>query len=219
MSHPFEAEISGLKEKLLVMGGHAERAAADAVRSLVQRDSELARAVLEKDAVLDRFEIEIDEDSIHILAGAPLAGDLRFITVAMKISHNLERVGDEAGKIAKRSIDLASEPPLKLYADLPRMSTLTLEMLKDALDAFVQRHPENARAVIGRDDEVDAMNRETYRELAAFMVECPASISRCLNVMGVSRSLERIADHATNIAEEIVYLYEARDIRHAGTRP
>jgi phosphate transport system protein len=137
----------------------------------------------------------------------------------MKISHNLERVGDEAGKIAKRSIDLASEPPLQSYADLPRMAALSLEMLKGALDAFVERRPANARKIIARDSAVDSMNRDACQELADLMVERPAGISRCLNVMGVSRSLERIADHATNIAEEVVYLCEARDIRHAGNRP
>ena len=216
MTHVFEQEMNELKEKLLTMASQAESATSRAVQALVERDDDLARRVQEDDAMLDRFEIEVDETSIGLLAKAPLASDLRLITVAMKISQNLERVGDEATKIARRSIDLSQEPQLKPYVDIPRMATMALSMLKEALDAFVNRNPEKARAIIPRDKEVDSVNKQLHRELAGFMVENPATITRSLHLMVISKSLERIADHAKNIAEQVVYLYEARDIRHPG---
>ena len=216
MTHVFEHEMNELKEKLLTMASQAESATSRAVQALVERDDDLARRVQEDDAVLDRFELEVDETSIGLLAKAPLASDLRLITVAMKISQNLERVGDEATKIARRSIDLSQEPQLKPYVDIPRMAAMALSMLKEALDAFVNRNPEKARAIIPRDKEVDSVNKQLHRELASFMVENPATITRSLHLMVISKSLERIADHAKNIAEQVVYLYEARDIRHTG---
>jgi len=175
-----------------------------------------ARVVQHEDDDLDRLEIEIDDMAVGLLSKAPLASDLRFITAAMKISHDLERVGDEATKIARRSIELSQEPQLKPYVDIPRMTRMGAEMMADALDAFVNRKPEKARAVIPRDKEVDLLNKQLHRELASYMVERPATITRCLNLMVISKSLERIADHATNVAEDVVYLYEAKDIRHSG---
>jgi phosphate transport system protein len=214
MTH-YAEEMTRLKERVLAMASHAESAVARAMRALVERDEALARQVQEDDNILDRLEVEIDDAAIHILAKAPLATDLRLTTVAMKISQNLERVGDEAVTIARRSIDLGTEPQLKPYIDLPRMATMSLEMLRDAISAFVNREPDKARAVIPRDRDVDNLNRQLHRELSSFMVERPTTISRCLHLMVISKSIERIADHATNIAEEVVYLYEARDIRHA----
>jgi phosphate transport system protein len=214
MTH-YNQEITRLKESLLTMAGHAESAVARAMRSLIERDESVARQVQEDDNVLDQFEIEIDDTAIHLLTKAPLATELRLITVAMKISHNLERVGDEAVTISRRSIDLDTEPQLKPYVDLPRMATMSLEMLREAISAFVNREPDRARAVIPRDSEVDDLNRQLHRELSSYMVERPTTISRCLHLMVISKALERIADHATNIAEEVVYLYEAKDIRHA----
>ena len=214
MATHFEQEIEDLKEKLLTMAGHAEAAVQRAVKALVERDERLARKVKQEDSILDQFEIEIDELSIHLLAKAPLATDLRFITVAMKISHDLERLGDEATTISRRAIELNQEPQLKPYVDIPRMAHLGLEMLKEAMESFVQRTPARARAVIPRDKDVDALNRQLHRELASYMVETPNTISRCLHLMVISKSLERIADHATNIAEEVVYLWEGNDIRH-----
>lgn len=216
MSH-YSEEITRLKESLLAMASHAESAVARAMRALVDRDDALARQVEEDDNILDRYEIEIDELAIHILTKAPLATDLRLTTVAMKISQNLERVGDEAATIARRAIDLGTEPQLKPYVDLPRMATMSLEMLRDAISAFINRETDKARAVIPRDQDVDNLNRQLHRELSSYMVERPTTITRCLHLMVISKSLERIADHATNIAEEVVYLYEARDIRH--TKP
>ncbi len=154
--------------------------------------------------------------AIHLLAKAPLASDLRLITVAMKISQNLERVGDEASKISNRARELSQEPPLKLTLDIPKMAAIALEMLKASLDAFVNNNATAARALIPRDKEVDALNKQIYRQLADHMIANPDSITRCLSLMIVAKSLERIADHATNVAEEVVYLCEAEDIRHTG---
>lgn len=215
MSH-FEQELAALKEKLLTMASLAEAAVNKAIQALVDRDDDLARVVEEEDNRLDKLEIELDDMAISLLSKAPLASDLRLITVAMKISHDLERVGDEATTIARRSRELSQEPQLKPYIDIPRMTRMGLSMLDEALDAFVRGNPEKARAVIPRDKEVDALNRQLHRELSSYMVEKPATITRCLNLMVISKSLERIADHATNVAEEVVYLYEAIDIRHTG---
>jgi phosphate transport system protein len=219
MTLHFENELVGLKEKLLTMASHAEGAVTKAIKALVERDDELARRVMADDTIVDQFEKDIDELSINLLAKAPLATDLRLITVAMKISHDLERVSDEATTIARRSLELSLEPQLKPYVDIPRMATMALDMLKDALDAFVNRDTAKALAVIPRDKEVDLLNKQLARELSSYMVERPSTISRCLNLMVISKSLERIADHATNVAEEVVYLYEARDIRHAANAP
>jgi len=215
MQH-FDQELAQFKEKLLTMASYAEGAVRRAITALVNRDSELARQVRAEDVVIDRYEVEMDEVAIHLLAKAPLASDLRLITVAMKISQNLERVGDEASKISNRARDLSQEPPLKQAPDLSKMANLALGMLKESLDAFVNHDPIAARALIPRDKEVDALNKQLYRELADQMIKNPESVARCLNLMVVSKSLERIADHATNVAEEVVYLCEALDIRHTG---
>ncbi len=209
-------ELDGLKQRLLTMASHAETAVNDAVRALVERDYDLALRVKEDDDVLDRFEVEIDDMVIHLLAKAPLAGDLRLVMAAMKISQNLERVGDEAAKIARRARDLSQEPPVKLQIDLQRMAALALGMLREALDSFVHRHPSAARAVIPKDKEVNALNKQISAQLADHMRENPDAIKRCLHLLVVCKSLERIADHAKNVAEEVVYLCEALDIRHAG---
>jgi phosphate transport system protein len=211
-----DMDLDELKQKLLTMASHAEIAVNEALRALLERDYDLALRVKESDTVIDQLEVEIDDMAIQLLAKAPLASDLRLVTVAMKISQNLERVGDEATKIAKRARDLSQEPPVKVVVDLPRMAKLALDMLKAALDAFVNRDPITARALIPRDKEVDGINKQITNHLAQYMMENPDTIKRCLNLITVSRSLERIADHATNVAEEVVYLYEAQDIRHTG---
>ena len=210
----FDEELANFKEKLLTMGSYAESAVGQAVQSVVERNDDLAFQVQHNDDLMDQLEVEIDDLAINLLAKAPLASDLRLITVAMKISRNLERVGDEATTIARRAIELNQEPQLKPFMDIPRMAGIALELLKEALDCFVRKEPEKARAIIPRDKEVDALNRQMYRELSSYMVENPSTISRCLNLMTVAKSLERVADHAANIAEEVVYLCEARDIRH-----
>ena len=209
-------ELDTLKEKLLTMASHAEAAVNRAIKALIRRDDDLARRTKEEDSVIDRLEMDIDEDALQLLARKPGAFELRLITMAMKIALDLERVGDEATTISRRCLELSHEAPLKQRVEIPRMATLALQMLKDSLDAFVNREPARARAVIPRDEEVDAMNKELHRELARYMVEQPTTITRCLNLMVISKSLERIADHATNIAELVVYLYEGQDIRHTG---
>ena len=214
MTH-YTQELEDLKQTLLSMASQAESAVARSIRALVERDDVIARQVIDADNELDDLEIRIDDAAIHLLAKAPLATDLRLTAFAMKISQNLERIGDSAVTIARRSIDLGTEPQLKPYVDIPRMCAMSLEMLRDAITAFINREPERARAVVPRDADVDNLNRQLHRELASFMVERPATISRCLSLMTISKTLERIADHATNIAEEVVYLYEAVDIRHA----
>ena len=215
MTH-YNEEMRHLKENLLTMASHAESAVVRAMRALVERDEALAQKVQDDDNILDQLEIDVDDIALHLLAKAPLATDLRLITVAMKISQNLERVADEAVTISRRACDLNAEPQLKPYVDLPRMATMSLDMLRDAITAFINREPEKARAVVPRDKDVDDLNRQLHRELSSYMVERPTTITRCLHLMVISKSIERIADHATNIAEEVVYLYEAKDIRHAG---
>ena len=218
MDNHFEIGLDELRQKLLTMASHAETAVNRAVQSLVQRDAGLAQRVKEDDRVIDQFEVEIDEFAIQLLTKAPLATNLRLVTVAMKISQNLERIGDEASKIAKRARDLSQEPPVKLNLDLPRIAALALEMLKTSLDAFVNKDSAAARAVIPRDKEVDALNKQIHEALVQHMVAHSRSIGRCLNWIVAAKSLERIADHAKNIAEEVVYLYEAQDIRHTGVK-
>ncbi|HLH52613.1 MAG TPA: phosphate signaling complex protein PhoU [Verrucomicrobiae bacterium] len=212
----FEHELTGLKNALLTMASHAESAVKQAIDAVTNRDYDLALRVRAGDSVIDHFEVELDELAIRLLAKAPLAGDLRLIAVTMKISQNLERVGDEATKIAKRARDLSQEPPLKLPPAIPQMADLALQMLRTALDAFVSQDTATARALIPKDKQVDALNKEVHRQLANQMIEDPETISRCLNFMVVAKSLERIADHAKNVAEEVVYLCEAEDIRHSG---
>jgi len=213
MSH-YTEEMNVLKQTLLSMASHAETSVARSIRALVERDDNLAKQVIEDDNILDGFEIKVDDVAIHLLAKAPLATDLRLTAVAMKISQNLERVGDAAVTIARRSIELGAEPQLKPYVDIPRMATMSLGMLNDSIVSFINREPLRARNVIPRDSEVDDLNHQLQRELASYMVERPTTISRALALMTISKSIERIADHETNIAEEVVYLYEAVDIRH-----
>jgi phosphate transport system protein len=213
MEH-LDMELAALKQKLLTMASHAEGAVKGALRALTERNTELALRVKDEDAVLDRMEVEIDDTAIHILAKAPLAGDLRFVTVVMKISQNLERVGDEAAKIAKRARDLSGEPPLKLKLELDQMAELVLAMLKDALDAFVNRDAAAARALIPRDKQVNQLNKELNKRVFEHISGNPEAIKRGLHLIVVFKSLERIGDHAKNMAEDIVYLCEAQDIRH-----
>ena len=209
-----EKELSDLKDKLLTMASHAEIAVTRAVEAVVNRDETLARKVRADDEILDRFEIELDDMAVHLLAKAPLASELRLVLMVMKMSQNLERIGDEATKGATRARDLAQKPPLKVNVDIPRLARLVLDMLKSSLDAFVRRDAESARALIPRDKEVDALNKQFQNELIELMGQNPDSIRRALWLTIVSKSLERIADHAKNVAEDVVYLCEALDIRH-----
>jgi phosphate transport system protein len=213
----FEHELAELKELLLNMASHAEAAVREAVEALMSRDYDLALRVRADDTVIDRFEVEVDEMAIRLLSKAPLASDLRLIAVTMKISQNLERVGDEATKIANRARDLSQEPPLKLAVAIPKLADMALPMLKSSLDAFVNQDPAAARALIPQDKLVDALNKEIHQQLAEQMIQDRETITRCLHLMVAAKSLERIADHAKNVAEEVVYLCEAEDIRHSGS--
>lgn len=211
----FDQELSELKEILLRMSALAEENLATALRALVDRDQDMVRKVDEIDPALDHLEMEIDERCIQLIAlRQPKATDLRFVTMSMKISRDLERIGDQAVNIAHRARELNKEPQLKPLVDLPRMAELTQSMIRDSMDAFVYAKPNLAREVIERDEPVDTLCKQLHRELTSYMVEDPHTITRALQLISVAHNLERIADHATNICEEIVYLYEARDIRH-----
>jgi phosphate transport system protein len=207
-------KLQELSRKLLLMADAAKKAVLSALKALLERDGELALRVKQEDRVLDTLEMEVDDLAIKLLGESATAEDLRLITIAMKISHDLERVGDEATTISRRAYDLNKEPQLKPYVDIPRMASLALAMLDESMESFVRHDSNKARAVIPRDKEVDVLNKQLHRELASFMVENPANIGRCLHLMVISKSIERIADHATNIAEEVVYLFEGKDIRH-----
>ena len=213
------SDLAALKERLLLMAGHAETSVNRAVKALVMRDDELARRTREGDDCIDALELEVDEMSLRLLERRPEGLELRFITMAMKIANNLERVGDEATTISRRVIELSHEPQLPQATEVPRMAALALGMLKDALDAFVRGDSASARRVIPRDAQVDDLNKRLQGELARLMAAKPGAIVRALDLMVICKSLERIGDHATNVAEEVVYLYEGCDIRHLEVEP
>jgi phosphate transport system protein len=211
----FVQELEALKAQLLLMGGRAESIIQKSIEALRRREPALAREVFEDDKIIDRMEIDIDERCVGLIAlQQPLAGDLRFITAALKISNDLERVGDHAVNIAGSAERLAAEPQLKPLVDIPRMASLATDMLGEALDAFVRRDAETARRLVRRHDEVDELNRQVFRELVSFMIENPQTITRAMELILVARNLERVADLATNVAEEVVFIAEARIIKH-----
>jgi phosphate transport system protein len=211
----FEQEIAALKDKLLEMGGRAENIVRKSIEALKDRNVRLANEVFVDDRQIDALEIELDEQCVNLLAlRQPLASDLRFITSALKITNDLERVGDHAVNIAGSAIRLAEQPQLKPLVDIPRMADMASDMLRDALDAFVRRDAETARQLVRRDDDVDDLNTQVFRELLTYMVEDPKTISRAMELILVARNLERVADLATNVAEEVVFIAEARVIKH-----
>ena len=215
MERHFEQELKALKEQLLLMGGRSENIVHKSIESLRRRDVTIAREVLEDDKAIDRMEIDVEERCVSLLAlQQPLATDLRFITAALKISNDLERVGDHAVNIAGSTLRLADQPLLKPLVDIPRMAELATGMLHEALDSFVRHDAESARRLVLRDDEVDELNRQVFRELLSFMVGDPATITRAMELVLVARNLERVADLATNVAEEVVFIAEARIIKH-----
>jgi len=216
MKRFFDAELETFRSQLVLMGETAVTQVRSAMQALSEGNPGLAREVIANDDKLDKLEVAMDDEAVRYMnLRAPVATDLRLVIVGMKASHDLERVGDEATSIAKRAARLSAEPPLKPYIDLPRMSTIALEMLRDALDCFLQVDEAKAVAVCRRDAEVDSLNKQIYRELTSFMVEKPETISRAIELMFISKSIERIADHATNIAEEMIYLSKGRDVRHS----
>lgn len=215
MATHFQQELNRLKEKLLKMAGLAEQAIANAIDALVKRDTDLAEKTIREDEAIDRTELEIDHLSLTLLAlHQPMAADLRFITSAMRINVELERIGDLAVNIAERALSLNREPQLKPYIDIPRMAEIAKDMLKEVLDAFVTGNTERARAVCERDDHVDDLNEQIFRELLSYMVADAKTITRAVHLIIVSKYLERIADHATNIAEGIIFMVKARVVKH-----
>jgi phosphate transport system protein len=215
MVRHFEEELQSVNQKILRMGGLVEAQLAGALRALTERDSTLGRQIIDNDHAVNALDIEIDENCIRLLAlQQPTARDLRFVTTAMKISTDLERMSDLAENIAERAIELNEEPQLKPYIDIPRMAHWTMRMLKESLDAFVSHNAGLARKVIADDDFVDDLTEQLFRELLSFMLENPKTITRAIRLTFISKYIERIADHATNIAELVVYLVEGTIIRH-----
>jgi phosphate transport system protein len=211
----FDEELQHLKEKLLKMGSLVEDAVKTSIQALLDRDNALAHKVIDNDRVINTLDVEIDEASIRLIAlRQPKAGDLRFITTAMKITTDIERMGDLAVDIAERTLELNDEPMLKPYIDIPRMAEVARGMVKDSLDALVRGDAKLAMDVIKRDDEVDQLNLQVFNELLFFMIQDPHTVSRATRITYISKYLERIADHATNIAEMVIYYVEGKIIRH-----
>jgi len=215
MERRFDEELKDLKEKLLRMAGLAEDSIAKAVKALKDRDRALVGQVFEQEDRINLLEIEIDEVCMRLLAlRQPMAGDLRFITSAMRIGSELERIGDQSVNIAERTIELLKVPQLKPLIDIPRMAGLAQAMVVDSINAFVNRDAELARQICARDDEVDQINHQIFRELLTYMMEDPATIPRAVELILIGRHLERIADHATNIGEDVIYLVKGKSIKH-----
>jgi phosphate transport system protein len=208
-------ELQWLKGKLLKMGSLVEEAIKNSIQAVVDRDNGLARKIIENDRIVNTLDVEIDEECIRLIAlRQPMAGDLRFVTTAMKITTDLERMGDLAVNIAERAIELNEEAMLKPYIDIPKMREIAQGMTRDALDAFVRKDKKLAMDVIMRDDEVDDLKHSVLQELAFFMVQDPTTVTRAMKISFIATYLERIADHATNIAEMVIYLVDGRIIRH-----
>jgi len=216
----FQDELEQLKTRLLEMGGLAEEQVRLAVKGLVQRDRDLIARVLTGDDPLNALHIEVDNRCFTLLAlHQPMAVDLRAIVAAVKINTDLERVGDLAINIAEAGQRYVAHAPVKKLIDIPRMATIAQSMLRDALDAFVRRDTALAQNVLNQDDALDALKTQIFRELLTYMLADPSTIEPALDLILVSRHLERIGDHATNIAEDVIFMVSARDVRHhAGDR-
>src|SRR5436190_22316025 len=215
MQRHFHEELDALKQTLLAMGALVEDQIRRVMRALVERDEALARDVIERDHQVNAYDVEVDEKCVELLARyQPAASDLRFLTTAMKIVTDLERIGDQAVNIAQRALELNREAQLKPYIDLPRMAEKSQAMMKESLDAFVARDTALARRVRGEDEAVDALNHQIFRELLTFMMEDPTTITRAIRLILISRFLERVADHATNIAEMVIFMVDSKMVRH-----
>jgi phosphate transport system protein len=216
----FEEALQALKSRLLSMAALVEERVHRAIRGLIERRAELAQEVAAGDEEVNELQIEIDDRCLKLLAlQNPMAGDLRLITAAMKINADLERIGDQAVNIAEHALKLIRLPLLKPLIDIPRMADMAERMTRDSLDAFVRKDAVLARNVLARDDEVDELKDQLFRELLTYMMADPGTIERALALILVSRSLERIADHATNIAEDTIFIVEAKDVRHHHEEP
>lgn len=215
MQRHFDDELKSVKDRILRMGALVEDQIANAIKGLVERNSEIARDVIANDHQVNALDVEIDEECLRLIAlHQPMARDLRFLTTAMKISTELERMSDLAENVSERSIELNQEPQLKPYIDIPRMAQHAQTMVKEALDSFVNMDSKLARKVCGDDDYMDDINEQIFRELLSFMLEDPKTISRAVRITFISKYLERVADHATNVGELVVYMVEGKIIRH-----
>lgn len=213
-------ELKKLREEILYMGGLVEDQIQKAVKSLVDRDSKLAEVIIGRDHEVNRLDVDIDELCIRLLAlHQPAGRDLRFITTGLKITTDLERIGDMAVNICERALELNQEPQLKPYIDIPRMAQIAQRMIQQSLDAFVREDTDLALRVCKDDSEVDQLNAQIFREIITFMIESPQTISRATKISSVSKYLERIADHATNIAEMVVFMVKGKSIRHMKELP
>jgi phosphate transport system protein len=213
----YSEALGELKEMVLRMGGLAERMVDCAINALVERNADLMDEVRAMENQVNRLHVDIDEVCLETIAlRQPAAGDLRFITAAMKINTDLERIGDQATNISQRAASLLAVPPLKPLIDIPRMARIADGMLKNALDAFVHGDEAMAMETIALDDEVDQLKDQVFRELLTYMMSDPTTIPRAMDLILVSRSLERIADHATNICEDVVFMVKGKDVRHQG---
>ncbi len=211
----FEAELSALKGRVLRMGEVAQRMISRAVESLVERDASRMQQVLADEETLDRMQVEIDNEAVRLMTVyGPVAMDLRFLLMVARIDTELERLGDQSVNMCEYIQLLLDEPQLKPLIDLPRMAEIAGGMVRDALEAFHEGDTERAREVMARDDQVDALNDQLFRELLTYMMNDSGNIQRSLALILIARSLERIADHATNICEEVIYLVKGEDIRH-----
>jgi phosphate transport system protein len=214
----YEKELRDVKESLIYLGALVEKAIELATEALVDRDTALAQRVICGDNTIDQLDVEIEEKCIRILAlRQPTARDLRYITTAIKINGHLERIGDMAAKIAQKSIILSEEPPMKPYIDIPRMAEIARGMIRESLDALVNEDTELARKVRMEDETIDNLNEQVFRELLTFMLEDPKKIHRALIIMQISKSLERISDHAVGIADMVMYMVTGKIVRHEPT--
>jgi phosphate transport system protein len=216
----YEEELKKLREDILYMGGLVEDQIQKAVKSLVDRDSKLAEIIIERDHEVNRLDVDIDDLCIRLLAlHQPAGRDLRFITTGLKITTDLERIGDMAVNVCERAIELNDEPQLKPYIDIPRMAQISQRMIRESLDAFVREDTDLALKVCKDDDAVDQLNAQIFRETISFMIENPQTISRATKIGSVSKYLERIADHATNIGEMVIFMVKGKSIRHLKELP
>lgn len=213
----YEGELRTLREQLLLMGAKVEEMIAGSIRSLTERDSDLAHRTIDSDHYINRLEVDTDDLCLRILARRqPVASDLRIITIVLKMVTDLERIGDLGVNICERVIELNAAPALKPYVDLPKMAEVAQAMVREALDAFVSRDAERAQLVIDRDRTVDAYYAQIFRELLTYMMEDPRNIHRATRVQSIAKYLERIGDHATNLAEMVIFMVKGKDIRHLG---
>ncbi len=215
----YEHELLQLREQLLVMGSHVETIIGDSIRALQERDAALAERTIVADKIVNRMEVELDGLCLQILARRqPVASDLRFITLVLKVVTDLERIADLGVNICERVLELNSEPQLKPYVDIPRMATEVQSMLRDVLDAFVAKDAERARKIIDRDQVVDALYAQVFRELLTFMMESAHNVYRATRLQSIAKYLERMADHTTNLAEMVIFMVDGEDVRHLTSR-